>query len=136
MHCSKHTKGASGIVATMTAAKNVDLAREWLRAFNAHDVSALVALYDERATHTSPKIRALHPDTGGKLVGRDALRAWWEGAIARLPGLRYEETAITASEERVFLEYVRHAPNEPPMFVAEVFDVKDGRIVASRVYHG
>jgi hypothetical protein len=120
----------------MSAANNAALAREWLRAFNAHDVTALVALYDDRATHTSPKIRALHPETGGKLVGRAALRAWWEDAIARLPGLRYEETAITASEDRVFLEYVRHVPGEAPMFVAEVFDVEAGRIVASRVYHG
>jgi ketosteroid isomerase-like protein len=120
----------------MSAAENAQLARTWLRAFNAHDVAALVALYDERATHTSPKIRALHPDTGGKIVGRDALRAWWEGAILRLPSLRYEETAVTASEDRVFLEYVRHATAEAPMPVAEVFDVANGRIVASRVYHG
>jgi limonene-1,2-epoxide hydrolase len=120
----------------MITENNRTLARAWLRAFNAHDVTALVALYAEHATHTSPKIRALHPETGGKLVGRAALRAWWEDAIARLPGLRYEETAITASGERVFLEYVRHVPGEAPMFVAEVFDVEGGQIVASRVYHG
>ena len=66
------------------------LARAWLDAFNAHDVDALVALYAEDATHTSPKIRALHPDTGGKLVGKPALAAWWRDANRRLPGLRYE----------------------------------------------
>lgn len=119
-----------------SAVRNLDIARAWLRAFNAHDVDALVALYDPDATHTSPKIRALHPDTGGKLVGRGALAAWWRDAIARLPGLRYVEAALTADGDRVFLEYVRHASPEPPMPVAEVFDVKDGRIVASRVYHG
>lgn len=112
------------------------IAEAWLEAFNAHDVERLVALYDEACTHTSPKIRALHPNTGGKLVGKDALRTWWSDAMRRLPGLRYEATAITASPERVILEYVRHAPNEPPMFVAEAFDVAGGRIVASRVYHG
>jgi limonene-1,2-epoxide hydrolase len=122
--------------ACMPATDNAALARAWLRAFNAHDVAALVALYDERAAHTSPKLRVQSPETGGKVVGRDALRAWWEGAIARVPGLRYEETSITASDERVFLEYVRHAAHEAPMLVAEVFDVAGGRIVASRVYHG
>ena len=69
-------------------------------------------------------------------MGKAALRAWWEGAIGRVPGLRYEESAITASDERVVLEYVRHAANEAPMLVAEVFEVAGGRIVASRVYHG
>jgi limonene-1,2-epoxide hydrolase len=120
----------------MSAAENLALGRAWLAAFNAHDVEALVALYAEACTHTSPKIRALHPETGGALVGRAALSAWWREANARLPGLHYVCGAMTANEERVFIEYTRQAPNEPPMPVAEVFDVADGRIVASRVYHG
>jgi hypothetical protein len=44
--------------------------RSWIDAFNAHDVERLVALYADDCTHTSPKIRALHPETGGKLVGK------------------------------------------------------------------
>ena len=65
-----------------------------------------------------------------------ALAAWWRGANARLPGLRYELTAATANDDRVFVEYIRHSPTDAPMPVAEVFDVRDGKIVASRVYHG
>lgn len=120
----------------MGASENKSIGRAWMAAFNAYDVKRLVSLYAEDATHTSPKIRALHPDTGGKLRGHAQLTAWWEDANKRLPGLRYEETAITANDERVFVEYMRHSPTEPPMPVAEVFDVRDGKIVASRVYHG
>lgn len=115
---------------------NEALAQQWLDAFNEGAVDKLVALYAADCTHTSPKLRALHPETGGKLVGRAALTAWWTDALKRLPGLRYEKTSLTANDERVFLEYVRHAPGEPPMPIAEVFDVKAGRIAASRVYHG
>lgn len=120
----------------MSAALNADIARAWLAAFNAHDVDALVALYADDATHTSPKIRALHPDTAGKLVGKPALAAWWHDANRRLPGLRYEPSAIIADDARVIIEYVRHAPDAAPMPVAEAFDVRGGKIVASRVYHG
>ncbi|MEW5850310.1 MAG: nuclear transport factor 2 family protein [Myxococcota bacterium] len=120
----------------MSASENLEIARRWLTLFNAYDVDGLVALYAEDATHTSPKIRTLHPDTGGKLVGRANLERWWKDANKRLPGLRYELTALTANDERVFMEYLRHAPHEPPMPVAEVLDIRDGRIVASRVYHG
>jgi steroid delta-isomerase-like uncharacterized protein len=112
------------------------LARAWLEAFNAHDVAALVALYADACTHTSPKIRALYPETGGQLVGKAALTQWWADAMKRLPGLRYEATAVTAEERRVVIEYLRHAPNEAVMPVAEVFEVRDGKITASRVYHG
>ncbi len=115
---------------------NEAIARAWLEAFNAHDVVALVALYADDCTHSSPKIRALHPETGGRLLGKAALTQWWTDAVRRLPGLRYEATALTANDARVFLEYVRHAPDAAPLPVAEVFDVRDGRIVASRVYHG
>jgi hypothetical protein len=116
--------------------KPFDVARAWLRAFNAHDVDALVALYAADATHTSPKIRALHPESGGKLIGRAALADWWRDANRRLPGLRYEEVAIVADDSSAIIEYLRHAPGEPPMPVAEAFDVRGGEIVASRVYHG
>ncbi len=115
---------------------NEEIAHAWLSAFNRYDVDALVALYAEDATHTSPKIRALHPDTGGKLRGHASLSAWWKDANRRLPNLRYELTALTANADRVFIEYLRHAPSEAAMPVAEVFDVRDGKIIASRVYHG
>lgn len=121
----------------MSAAEaNAKMGRSWLAAFNAHDVEALVQLYAADATHTSPKIRALHPESGGKLHGHAALKAWWSDAISRLPTLRYEELTVTASDDRVFLEYLRHASDGPPYPVAEVFDVRGAKIIASRVYHG
>jgi limonene-1,2-epoxide hydrolase len=120
----------------MSADDNRAIARAWLAAFNAHDLDALVGLYADHAVHTSPKLRARHPETEGKIVGKPALDAWWRDAFARLPDIRYEAQTITADEARVFLEYVRHAPGEPAFVVAEVFDVRGGKIVASRVYHG
>ena len=120
----------------MQSKQNEEIAKRWLQAFNAYDVPGLVTLYAEDATHTSPKIRALHPESGGKLRGHASLKAWWADANRRLPGLRYELTGLTANEDRVFIEYLRHAPNEPTMPVAEVFDIQDGKIAASRVYHG
>ena len=120
----------------MSASDNERIGRAWMDAFNAYDVEALVALYAEDATHTSPKIRALHPESGGRLRGRAALSAWWRDSNARLPGLRYELTALTANDARVIVEYVRHAPGQEPLPVAEAFDIRDGRIVASRVFHG
>jgi ketosteroid isomerase-like protein len=116
--------------------ENVAIGLRWLEAFNRHDVDALVALYADGATHTSPKIRSLLPETGGKLVGKPALAAWWRDSNARLPNLFYEKVNVTADADRVIVEYVRHCPGQEPMPVAEAFDVAGDRIVASRVYHG
>lgn len=112
------------------------IARRWLDCFARHDLEGLLALYADDAVHTSPKIRVRHPETGGVLRGKPALRAWWADAFARIPELGYELTTLTADEHRVFMEYVRHAPGDEDLPVAEVLDVRAGVIVASRVFHG
>src|SRR3954453_13551834 len=117
-----------GFYLIMSADDTRRIAERWLEAFNAHDVDALVALYADDATHTSPKIRALHPDTGGKLVGKAALSKWWREGNARRPGLRYGPFAIRANGERVLVEYGRHAPAEAPRPVAEAFEIANGKI--------
>ena len=114
----------------------LSIAKRWLAAFEKHDLESLLSLYASDARHTSPKLRVLRPETGGFLIGREALRAWWRDAFTRLPLLRYQETSLTADGERVFMEYLRRVPGEPDLPVAEVLEVRDGVIVASRVYHG
>ena len=114
----------------------VAIARRWLSCFARADLDGLLALYADDAVHTSPKIRVRHPDGGGVLRGKDALRAWWADAFARLPGLRYVERTLTSDGRRVFMEYLRQAPGDADLPVAEVLEVADGLIVASRVYHG
>jgi ketosteroid isomerase-like protein len=113
-----------------------DIANRWLDCFARRDLDGLLALYADDATHTSPKIRARHPETGGLLRGKAAMRAWWQDSFDRLPSMRYEPTALTADDRRVFMEYVRHVDREPDMPIAEVLEVANGHIVASRVFHG
>ena len=112
-----------------------DVARRWLAAFNAGDVEALVELYAEGAVHESPKVRKAMPDSDGKLVGKAAMRDWWQQAFSRLPGMTYELTALTTGSSRAVIEYIRRAPGEQPLAVAEAFEVLDGKIVHSIVYH-
>jgi hypothetical protein len=45
-------------------------------------------------------------------------------------------TSITANEDRVFMEYIRTVDGEDEMLVAEVLDIREDKIIASRVYHG
>lgn len=110
------------------------IAALWVRLFNAHDVTSLVQLYAEGGRHTSPRIRELHPETDGNLVGRAALAKWWDASLKQTPALHYETTAIVGDDARAFVEYIRHAPPEPDTVVVERFDIRDGQIVSSRVF--
>ena len=110
--------------------------RALARLLRGRDLDGLLALYADDATHTSPKIRVRHPETGGLLRGKAAMRVWWQDSFDRLPSMRYEPTALTADAHRVVMEYVRHVDGEPDLPVAEVLEVAGGRIVRSRVFHG
>lgn len=118
------------------ALQHEHIARQWFAAFNTHALEQLLALYDEEAQHYSPKLKQRQPETKGLINGKAALRAWWQDAFERLPGLHYEVTSLTANEDRVFMEYIRQVPGEEDMRIAEVLEVSDGHIIASRVYHG
>jgi len=112
------------------------IAKKWLSAFNEHDLEKLLALYDENAIHYSPKLKARKPESNGIIKGKAAMRDWWQDAFQRLPGLIYKELTLTADEDRVFMEYTRIVPGEEDMNVAEILEIKNGLIAASRVYHG
>jgi len=120
----------------MPSPSNRQIALAWFAAFNAHDLEQLLALYADHAPHYSPKLKARRPETGGFVQGKAALRAWWKDAFDRLPGLHYEVLKLTSDDMQVFMEYIRHVDGEEDLRVGEVLEIAEGKIVASRVYHG
>lgn len=120
----------------MTSTKNLSIAHKWFDAFNNHNLDQLLSLYDDDAEHFSPKLKIKKPETNGLVKGRKALHDWWQEAFEQLPTLHYKVTSLTANEHRVFMEYVRTVQGENDMQVAEVLEIKEEKIVFSRVYHG
>ena len=120
----------------MSAEKNLSIAMLWFEAFNAHNLEKLLSLYDDEAAHFSPKLKIRHPETKGLVTGKEALRTWWKDAFEHLPSLHYKVTSLTSNADRVFMEYIRTVENEDNMLVAEVLEIKEGKIISSRVYHG
>jgi ketosteroid isomerase-like protein len=120
----------------MTAEKNLSIAHKWFDAFNQHQLEQLLSLYDDDAEHFSPKLKIKKPETHGLVKGRSALHEWWQDAFASFPTLHYKVTSLTANSDRVFMEYVRTVEGQKEMTVAEVLEIKEGKIVFSRVYHG
>lgn len=120
----------------MTTQQNLSIAHKWFDAFNNHNLEQLLSLYDEDAEHFSPKLKIKKPETNGLVKGKPALYDWWQSAFESIPTLHYRVTSLTADADRVFMEYVRTVENESEMLVAEVLEIKECKIVFSRVYHG
>jgi ketosteroid isomerase-like protein len=120
----------------MTPEKNLSIAHSWFEAFNAHNLEKLLSLYDDEAVHFSPKLKIKHPETNGYINGKEALRSWWKESFENIPTLNYKVTSLTSNPDRVFMEYIRIVTGEETMLVAEVLEIKENKIITSRVYHG
>jgi ketosteroid isomerase-like protein len=120
----------------MTPEKLQSIAFKWFETFNNKELEKLLSLYDDDAEHFSPKLKIHKPETNGLVIGKQALREWWQDAFERFPCLNYKVTSLTANADRVFMEYLRTSDGEEPMLIAEVLDIREDKIVASRVYHG
>lgn len=65
-------------------------ADDWLRAWNAHDIEAVLTHFHDDVVFTSPVAARVLPETGGVVRGKEALRHYWTSALAGQPGLRFE----------------------------------------------
>jgi hypothetical protein len=119
----------------MSSSELNEIAEQWFAAFNDKDLDGLLALYDDNAEHFSPKLKLRQPETNGLIKGKVAMRVWWQDSFDRLPSLHYELVRLTPYQDRVFMEYVRHVSGEADLYVGEMFEIQNGRIVKSSVFH-
>ena len=120
----------------MTPEKLQSIAFKWIETFNNKELDRLLSLYDDEAMHFSPKLKMYKPESDGFVCGKEALLQWWKDAFERLPSLNYKLKSLTANGDRVFMEYTRTVTGEEDMLIAEVLDIREDKIIASRVYHG
>ena len=65
-------------------------ADDWVRAWNGHDVEAVLAHFHDDVVFTSPVAARVLPETGGVVRGKAALRDYWVTALGMLPGLHFD----------------------------------------------
>ena len=81
------------------------LGREWIAAWNSHDLERILALYAEDAEMTSDKIKALGLEMSGTLRGKENLRAYWSRAFQLLPNLHFDLIHTYVSPDSVVVFY-------------------------------
>jgi ketosteroid isomerase-like protein len=80
-------------------------AREWIEAWNAHDVDRVLAHYADDFEMTSPLIVRRLGVEGGKLKGKDAVRAYWVQGLAATPGLRFKLVDVAIGVNSLAIVY-------------------------------
>lgn len=83
-------------------------AREWVAAWNAHDIERVLAHYAEDVAFHSPFIAIFADEASGHLQGKAALRTYWTAALAKLPDLRFELQDVLVGAGSLTLYYRGH----------------------------
>lgn len=108
------------------------LAREWVAAWNAHDLERVLALYAEDASMASPYIGAMGLSEAGRLHGKDALRGYWGRALPNHPDLHFDLKAVFVGPDSVVIHY----RNDRGAEVCEYLRVDgDGKILEGAAHH-
>ncbi|MCW2512957.1 MAG: hypothetical protein JWR11_1999, partial [Mycobacterium sp.] len=73
-------------------------AADWVEAWNAHDVEAVLAHFHDDVVFSSPVAARVLPQTRGVVRGKDALREYWMTALDLLPDLHFEVIGVYRGE--------------------------------------
>jgi ketosteroid isomerase-like protein len=97
---------------------------QWQAAWNAHDLDAVLALFHDDVTFTSPLAVKVDPDSGGILRGKAALRRYWNAALALVPDLRFEIEAAYEGVDSLLIGF----RNEGGPTRFEILRFRDGLV--------
>jgi ketosteroid isomerase-like protein len=102
----------------------IAFAQQWVAAWNARDVDAVLEHFHEDVVFTSPVAAKLLPDTHGVVRGKPALRHYWTVAVSHLLDLRFAVERVYQGVDTVVIAY----RNQDGVLVSEVLKF-DGDLV-------
>jgi ketosteroid isomerase-like protein len=103
----------------------VAFSRQWVAAWNAHDVEAVLQHFHDEVVFTSPVAARLLPDSSGVVVGKAALRDYWTRALRRVPNLRFVVEGVYQGVDTIVIAY----RNQDDGLVSEVLRFDGGLVI-------
>lgn len=108
-----------------------EFAADWIRAWNARDVEAVLTYYADDIVFTSPTAARVVPESGGVVRGKDALRSYWVKALETNPDLAFTLIGVYVGVDTIVLHY----RNQHGAYVTEVVTFRDGLICVGHAAH-
>jgi hypothetical protein len=80
-------------------------ATEWIGAWNAHDLDAIVSHYAEDVDFVSPFVAALTGEESARIEGLDGLREYFRQGLETFPDLHFELYTALPGASSIALHY-------------------------------
>jgi hypothetical protein len=94
-----------------------DFAHDWVKAWNDHDLEAILSHYAEDVIVHSPRVRLLLGRGVGNVSGKPALREYWSWALDHARDLFFETDQVFVGSDALTIVYTNHRQQT----VAETF---------------
>lgn len=83
----------------------VAFSKQWVEAWNAHDVEAVLAHFHDDVVFTSPVAAKILPETGGVVRGKPELRRYWAQALQQFQNLRFVVEGVYQGIDTIVIVY-------------------------------
>jgi predicted ester cyclase len=106
------------------------LANHWVAAWNAHDLDLIMTHYEDAIELTSPVAAQLLGTSGGKVVGKANLRAYFQRGLQAYPELHFHLEDVLWGINSVVLYYTNQNGTHTGEFMELSAIGKVARVVA------
>jgi hypothetical protein len=110
----------------LTQEKAEQLAREWIAAWNSHDIDSIMHHYSETVVFASPLIMKILNIADGTIIGKEKLRAYFITGLTRFPELNFKLYQVLAGCKSMVIHYksVNNLVGAEMMVLDDDFKVK------------
>ena len=109
----------------------LNLASDWVAAWNAHDLDAIMEHYEDGIELTSPVAERLLAIPGGKIAGKENLRAYFQRGLEAYPDLEFRLEDVLCGVNSVVLYYANQKGTRTAEFMEIAPTGKVARVVAN-----
>ena len=114
----------------MTRDEAWNLANHWIAAWNAHDLELIMTHYGDPIELTSPVAAQLVGASGGRVVGKQNLRAYFQRGLQAYPDLHFRLEDVLWGVNSVVLYYTNQVGTHTGEFMEISAAEKVARVIA------
>lgn len=109
-----------------------EFAKEWIEAWNSHDLELIFSHYTDDFEMSSPFIIKLMNEPSGKLKGKANIRPYWQKGLEQMPPLKFELLNVLVGVESITLLF----KNQRNTLVAEVLTFNsEGKAIKGNAHY-
>jgi len=115
----------------LTRTQADQLAKQWVHAWNSHDLDEILSHYDEAIVLISPIAANLLNDPTGTVTGKAALREYFQKGLTTYPDLKFELIEVMWGLSSLVLHYVNQKGTKAGEFMEINATGKITKVVAN-----